>query len=160
MVNGDTYGGAVEIIAVCDIRLGVEEARFGITPAKIGLVYGGKAINRVLNLIGPAKTKEMLFTANTIDADHAGDIGLLNYVLKREVLEDRTYEMAENIASNAPFSIRAMKEITDAILAKNQLSQAEVKWVQRLRTQAFESEDYTEGVQAFNEDREPNFQNQ
>lgn len=157
MINGDTYGGAMEIIAACDVRIGVEGARFGITPAKIGLVYGGQAINRIMNIIGPAKTKEMLFTANAIHADHAAEIGLLNYVVERQELEDRTYDIAEDIAGNAPLSLRAMKEIIDALLDKRRLSEVEVKWIQQLRDEAFASEDHQEGVQAFDEERQPEF---
>lgn len=158
MVNGVTYGGAMEVIAACDIRIGVDDAEFGITPAKIGLVYGGRAINRIMRLVGPAKTREMLYTAEAIDAEHAEDIGLLNYAVAREDLEDRTYDMAETIAGRAPFSLRSMKEIIDAILEKGRLSEAETKWVQRLRDQAFASDDHAEGKAAFNEGRDPEFE--
>lgn len=100
----------------------------------------------------------MLFTANPIDAIHAAEVGFPNYVVEREELKDRTYGMAEEIAANAPFSLRAMKEILHAIEAKGRLSEAELKWVQRLRDQAFASEDYAEGKTAFNEGRDPQFQ--
>lgn len=158
MVNGDTYGGAVALIAACDIRIGVTEADFGVTPARIGLVYGGRAISRLTALVGPAKAKEMLFTANPIPAAHAAEIGLLNYAVARENLESRTYGMAEDMAGNAPFSLRKMKEITEAIAAKGRLSAAERKWIGRLREEAFRSEDHAEGVAAFQEGREPSFE--
>jgi methylmalonyl-CoA decarboxylase len=158
MINGDTYGGAMAIAAASDIRIGVEGAQLAVTPAKIGLVYGGRPINRIMNLVGPAKTREMFFTATHFDATHAAEIGLLNYVVPREELEDRTYEMAELIASRAPFSLRAMKEIMAAIEEKGRLSEAELKWIQRLRDQAFASEDHAEGVAAFQEGRNPQFQ--
>lgn len=158
MINGDTYGGAVAVAAACDLRIGVEGARFGITPAKIGLVYGGRPIGRIMELIGPAKTREMLFTAEPIYADHAAEVGFLNYAVTREELADRTYEMAERIARNAPFSLRGMKEVIDALEAKGQLSAAELKWVQGLRDQAFASDDHAEGKAAFHEGREPEFE--
>ncbi|MEF8840280.1 MAG: enoyl-CoA hydratase-related protein [Haloarculaceae archaeon] len=158
MINGDTYGGAVAIAASCDLRIGVEGARFGITPARIGLVYGGRPVSRIMDLIGPAKTREMLFTAEPIDATHAAEVGFLNYAVPREELEDRTYGMAGTIASNAPFSLRAMKDVVAAIEAKGHLSEAERAWVQRLRDEAFASEDHAEGVAAFDEGREPEFE--
>ncbi len=158
MANGDTYGGAMNLIACCDLRIGVEGARFAITPAKIGLVYGGRAINRIMQLIGPAKTKELLFTAEPIDTAHAVEIGLLNEAVDRDALESRTYEVAETIAANAPRSLRVMKEIVDAILEKQRLSAAETKWIREVRRQAFESDDHAEGVAAFREGREPEFQ--
>jgi len=158
MINGDTFGGAVGVAAACDIRIGVDEARFGITPAKVGLIYRGRSINRIMNLIGTGKTREMLFTANAIDAEHAGEIGFLNYVVDREDLADRTYDVAEDIAANAPFSLRKMKEIIDAIHAKGRLSEAETEWVQQLRDRAFASEDHAEGRAAFAEGRQPEFE--
>lgn len=158
MINGDTYGGAMNLIACCDLRVGVEGARFAITPARIGLVYGGRAINRIVQLIGPAMTKQLLFTAEPIETDHAVEVGLLNEAVPRSELESRTYELAEGIAANAPFSLRAMKEIVDAILAKGRLSSAERRWIQDLRGEAFRSADHAEGVAAFREGREPEFE--
>jgi len=158
MINGDTYGGAVAIAASCDLRIGVEGARFGVTPARIGLVYGGRPISRIMGLVGPAKTREMLFTAEPIDATHAAEVGFLNYAVHREELADRAYGMAETVASNAPFSLRAMKDVVAAIGAKGHLSEAEKAWVQRLRDEAFASEDHAEGVAAFEEGREPEFE--
>ena len=158
MINGDTYGGAVAIAASCDLRIGVEDARFGITPARIGLVYGGRPVSRIMDLIGPAKTREMLFTAEPIDATHAAEVGFLNYAVPRADLGGRTYGMAETIASNAPFSLRAMKDVVAAIEAKGHLSTAERAWVQGLRDEAFASEDHAEGVAAFEEGREPEFE--
>lgn len=159
MLNGDTYGGAIELAASCDIRLGRLDSTFGITPAKIGIVYGPRAIQRVMNLIGPAKTKELLFTANSIDAEHAEEIGFLNYLLEDdEELESRTDSMAETIAGNAPLSLKGMNAIIDAILEKRAMTDAEVEWGQQIRKEAFESRDHEEGVEAFNEGREPEFE--
>lgn len=158
MINGDTYGGAMAIAAACDLRIGVAGARLAVTPAKIGLVYGGRPVEWIMDSIGPVKTREMLFTADPIDATHAAEVGFLNYVVEREELEERTYEMAETIAGNAPFSLRAMKEVLHAIEAKGRLSEAELQWVQRLRDQAFASEDHAEGKAAFSEGRDPQFE--
>lgn len=157
MINGHTYGGAMEVISACDLRIGVLDAQFGITPARIGLVYGGNAINRVMNHIGPGKVREMLYTAEPFDAVHAEEIGLLNYAVERDELESRTYDMAETIASNAPLSLKYMKEITNVLLDKRSMTEAESKWVRRIRDQSFRSEDHKEGVAAFNEGREPEF---
>ncbi|MFT4880586.1 MAG: enoyl-CoA hydratase/carnithine racemase, partial [Salinirussus sp.] len=160
MITGDTYGGGVEVAAACDIRLGARDARFAVTPAKIGLVYGGRAVHRIMRLVGPAKTKELLFTAEPVDADHAAEVGLLNYAVDREALADRTYDMADTIAGNAPFSLRKMKQVVDMIHEKGRLSEAETRWVARVRDEAFNSEDHTEGVAAFREGRDPDFQGQ
>lgn len=157
MINGHTYGGAMEVIAACDLRVGVREATFGITPARLGLVYGGGAIGRVMNIVGPAKARELLFTADSIDAEHAYEIGLLNYVVDREDLEPRTYGMAEEIASNAPYSLRHMKTIIRMLVEKGTLTEGEQAWVQLIRDRSFATADHKEGVAAFAEGREPEF---
>lgn len=158
MINGHTYGGAVEVIAACDIRIGRSGAQFGITPAKIGLVYRPDAITRVMDLVGPGKTKEMLFTAEPIDADHAYDTGLLDRLVSADELEDHTYDMAATIAANAPLSLQYMKRIVNAVLESRSLSETEREWASRFREEAFESRDHEEGVAAFSEDRDPEFE--
>lgn len=159
MINGDTYGGAMEIVCDCDIRVGVAEARFGITPAKIGIVYSPQAITRVVRVVGTAKAKELLFTGNTIYGDHAFEIGLLNYVVDdADELEAKAYGLAETMAGNAPISLKSMKKIIGAINAKEELTEAEMKWGYEMRMDAFESEDHKEGVEAFSEGREPEFE--
>jgi methylmalonyl-CoA decarboxylase len=158
MVNGDTYGGAIEIISACDMRIGVRDARFGITPAKIGLVYSPEAITRVVRLVGQAKAKELLFTGNAIDGEHANEIGLLNYAVDESELEARTYDLAETMTNNAPLSLKNMKKIIAALNATKSLSEAERKWGREMRSASFESHDYEEGVQAFRENRQPEFE--
>lgn len=157
MINGHVFGGAMELIAVCDIRVAVDDALFGIPPAKLGLIYGDRGINQVMNHIGPANTKEMLFTGEPIDAGRAAEIGLLNHAVGRDELERKTYEIAEQIGTNAPLSLKGMKRVIRALLEKRSLSDAEKEWVEEMRAEAMESEDHEEGVEAFSENREPEF---
>lgn len=157
MINGHVFGGAIELIAVCDIRIGVEDALFGIPPAKLGVIYGDRGINQVMNHIGPANTKEMLFTGEPIDAERAADIDLLNHAVERDALKDRTYEIAEQIGGNAPLSLKGMKRVIRALLEKRSLNKAEKEWLEEMRAEAMESEDHKEGVEAFAENREPEF---
>lgn len=158
MINGDTFGGAVELAAVCDLRIAVEGARFAITPAKLGLIYGDRGINHVMHHVGPANTKELLFTGEPIDAERARSIGFLNDVVERPALEERTYGIAETIAGNAPKSLVGMKRIVRALEEKRTLSEAEKEWVDRLRAEAARSDDHAEGLEAFAEGRKPEFE--
>lgn len=159
MINGDTYGGAMELVLSCDIRVGVKDARFGITPAKIGIVYSPEAITRVVRAIGTPKAKEMLFTGNAIDGDHAFEIGLLSYVVEDDAaLESKAYRLAETMAGNAPISLKSMKKIIGAINESGELSEAELEWGNEMRQAAFDSRDHEEGVAAFSEGREPEFE--
>lgn len=84
-------------------------------------------------------------------------MGLLNHVVDRSELEERTYGIAEAISDNAPKSLRGMKRIIRALLDKRSLNETEKEFVQHLRDDARESEDHQEGVRAFSEGREPTF---
>lgn len=158
MINGDAIGGAVELIAACDIRFGVRGARFGITPAKLGIIYGDRGVTRFVDVMGPANTKELLFTGDLVDAERAKEMGLLNHLVEEDELEERTYAMADRISSNAPLSLKGMKRIVHAVLEKRSLTDAEQAWVERLEQEAFESRDHEEAVEAFAEGRDPEFE--
>lgn len=156
-INGGTFGGSMYLAAACDLRIAVEDAQFGITPARLGMIYGGEAIGEIMAHVGPADVKELLYTAEFIDAERAYDMGLLNDVVPREELDERTYGMAETIASNAPLSLKGMKRVIRALMDKDSLTDAEKRWAERLEREAEESRDHQEGVEAFMEDREPEF---
>jgi methylmalonyl-CoA decarboxylase len=158
MINGGTFGGSMSLIASCDLRIAVDEAQFGITPAKLGMIYGGDAIGEIMAHVGPANVKEFLFTAQFVDADRAYDMGLLNDVVPREELETRTYEMANAIAGNAPLSLIGMKKIVRALMEKDTLTEAERVWAQEMEEEAEASHDHEEGVRAFMENRDPEFE--
>ncbi len=158
MLNGGTFGGSMYLIASCDMRIAVDDAQFGITPAKLGMVYGGDAIGEIMAHTGPSGVKEMLFTGEFIDAQRAYDMGFLNDVVPREELEDRTYEMAETIASNAPLSLMGMKRIIRAIQEKTTLTDAERELSERIEAEAKDSYDHEEGVKAFMNNRTPEFE--
>jgi len=160
MINGDTYGGAVELVANCDLRIAAEDARFGITPAKLGLVYRGSAIRKVMEIANMPTAKELLFTADPIVADRADDEGMVNQVVSSDELEAVTYEMADSIAENAPLSLIHMKEITHSIEQKGAMTESERKWVAEIRDRMFRSDDHQEGVEAFSEGRTPEFTGQ
>lgn len=157
MINGGTYGGSMHLAAACDLRVAVEDAQFGITPAKLGMVYGSEAIHEVIIHVGPSNAKEFLFTAEFVDAERAYEMGFLNRVVPREELEQTTYDLAESISTNAPLSLTGMKEVIRALIEQGSLTDAERKWVQRLEDEAEQSRDHQEGVEAFMENREPEF---
>ena len=157
MINGDTYGGAVELAANCDLRIATENARFGITPAKLGLVYRGAAIRKVVEIAGMPTVKELLFTADPISAIRANDEGMINQVTAEDELERTTYDIASSIAENAPLSLIHMKEITHSIEQKGAMTEGEQKWVAEVRDRMFRSDDHREGVEAFSEGRTPEF---
>jgi methylmalonyl-CoA decarboxylase len=157
MLNGGTFGGAVWLAAACDLRVAVEDARFGITPARLGIVYGADAVETVLAHVGPGDLKELLFTAEFVDADRAKAMGLIEHVVPRAELAARTSDLAASIADNAPLAVAGMKEIVE-MAAGGGLTPAERERAAELERRAEESRDHEEGVRAFLEGREPGFE--
>ena len=158
MLDGAVYGGAVHLAATCDLRVGRTGIRIGVPPAKLGIVYPPDAIERLVAIVGPAKTKELLFTGEPIDALAAYEVGFLNHLVEPDELEGFTYDMAETIAGNAPLSLLGMKEIVDAIVEADGLTGAAQERAETLRRESFGSRDYEEGTAAFAEGREPEFE--
>lgn len=158
MLDGHAFGGAVHVAATCDLRIGRPGARIGVPPATLGIVYPPDAIERLVAIVGPAKTKELLFAGEPIDAADAHEIGLLNHLVPADELEAFTYDLAETIASNAPFSLRSMKRIVDAVVETGTLSDEQRAWAQSLREESYTTRDYEEGTSAFAEGREPEFE--
>lgn len=157
MVNGDVYGGAVDLAMSCDMRIGHTEARIAITPAKLGIIYGPKPIVRLIDLVGVAKAKEMLYSANPMSAREAVRTGFYNRIYEPDDLEDETRGLAQDIASNAPLSLTYMHQIFERIARDRYVSQSTVEDGQELQRRAFDSNDHEEGVAAFSEGREPSF---
>ncbi|WP_246989755.1 enoyl-CoA hydratase-related protein [Halorientalis marina] len=160
MIDGATWGGGVELALTCDLQVASTEASFGLPPAKLGILYPARGIQRFLHVLGPSDASELLYTADPVDADRASEMGLVNDVVPPTELEARAYELAGSIASNAPRSLVGMKKIIRAFLDQSTLSPAEQEWVFGLRQEAYESDDHSEGLAAFEEDRTPEFEGQ
>lgn len=158
MVDGATWGGGVELAATCDLRVASTEATFGLPPAKLGIVYPARGVQRFLHLLGPADASELLYTGDPVDADRAREMGLVNDVVAPDEVENRTYEMAESVAENAPLALTGMKRTIRAFLDKTALSPAEAEWVTDLRQRAYESDDHAEAMAAFEAGRDPEFE--
>src|SRR5688572_14781207 len=111
MVAGYAIGGGCTLAAGCDVRIVGESSRFGMPPAKLGLVYSATELRPFIDLIGPARTKWMFFSGRLIDAARALQYGLVDEVLPDADLEAHTYALAEEIAANAPLSVQGTKRI-------------------------------------------------
>jgi enoyl-CoA hydratase/carnithine racemase len=157
MINGHALGAGLEIAVTCDLRISAEHALFGMPPAKLGIIYPYSGIRRFLNLIGTGYTKELFLTGRTMDAHKAHAIGLVNYVIAKEELEDFTKSLASEIASNAPLSMKTMKYMINSWQRNQLMSCEEEERVKGLIIEVEESEDYLEGQRAFSERRKPRF---
>ena len=157
MIYGYAVGAGLELAVTCDLRLVADTARLGITPAKLGIVYRHTAIRHFINLVGTAHTKELFYTARLIDAQRARDIGLVDHVVPAEELASTTYDLAREIAQNAPLSVSGAKVAISKLLNYQTLSPEDEAELQNLQAQAMLSEDLKEGQRAFMEKRKPRF---
>jgi enoyl-CoA hydratase len=158
MLNGSAFGAGCELALCCDIRLAADDIRMGLPPAKLGLVYPWKGVQRFIQILGVRYTKEILFTGRTIEGRQLLEKGLVDYLVPRGELIDFTQQFAEEIANNAPLSLKGMKKTINLILRSAEMREEDRKVAESLMTQAFNSEDLKEGQRAFQEKRPPKFQ--
>lgn len=151
-INGACTGGGGAIAASCDIRVGASNARFGFPIARtLGNILSMGAFSRLVSLIGPSRTKEMIFTARLLDAQEAKEIGLLHEVVPEGGdLQARAVELARTIAANAPLTLRATKEAIARL--RPAISSEEGK---DLILMCYMSQDFREGMDAFLNKRPP-----
>ncbi len=147
-INGDCIGGGCGLALGCDLRVATTRARFGITPAKLGLVYPLHDVKLLTDLVGPGQAKRMLFTGSLIEAEEALRIGLV------EVLAEEIAMFAEPILSASRHSNRAIKAFIRRVLDGQVADDAETLSV---FAQAFTGPDFLEGTSAFVEKRKPEF---
>lgn len=157
MAEGSIWGGACNIAFVCDIVIGTPNTSLAITPAKIGVPYNTSGILQFLDIIGSHTVKEMFFTAEPISAEKALSLGILNHVVPAEELEEFTRNIARKIIANSPLSIRVIKEQLNILGNAMPLSPQTFEHIDMLRRVAGKSNDYQEGLLAFNEKRRPEF---
>ena len=155
MIRGYCIGGGVGIAVCCDLRVATDASRFAVPAAKLGLGYGVENIQRLMDLIGPQFTAEMLYTARQFDATEALRIGLVNLVVPDSEIEKTVQDVASAIAENAPLTIRATKAILRDLLRDP--ADRDPARCEALVRACFESADYQEGRRAFLEKRKPVF---
>lgn len=154
-IRGACVGGGAEIAIACDLRLADTTARFGITPARLGIVYPGFAVARAVQLIGESATKHLLFTAEIIDAERALRIGLVDELLGAEEAPARLAELVGRMAGERSLLTQmASKEMVDSVLAHGHVTdEVEARWDAALA----DSPDAAEGIAAFRQGRAPQF---
>jgi enoyl-CoA hydratase len=109
-INGYALGSGYELALACDIRIAAEDAQIGSPEARVTSSVTGGAMRLIQDLIGPARAKELLFTAENITGREAERIGLVNRAVPADRLMAESLEMAEKIAANSAFSIRMIKK--------------------------------------------------
>jgi len=154
-IRGFCMGGGLATALAADIRVSANDGQFAIPAARLGLGYGFPGIKKLTGLVGPAMVSEIMMSARRFTADEALAMGLVNRVVAVDALDATVIELAEQIAANAPMTVRAAKAAV--VEATKDPDQRDVARVDDLVEQCFMSEDYIEGRRAFMEKRTANF---
>ncbi|MBO7940512.1 enoyl-CoA hydratase/isomerase family protein [Streptomyces sp. S9] len=146
-VKGHCVGGGAQLAGACDLRFAEEGALFGVTPAKLGIVYPASATRRLVSLVGPGAAKYLLFSGELIDTERALRTGFVDEVLPVDALDKRVAEFTQVLVSRSQLTQAAAKEFADG------RTDRDAHWTAQARA----SDDIAEGVAAFLERREPRF---
>jgi enoyl-CoA hydratase/carnithine racemase len=152
-VQGVAAGGGCAIALTCDLRVATPEATFGIPIARtLGNCLSSATCARLMALMGPARLKELLFTGRFLSASEAHAIGLVNQLVPAERIGQTARDLALEIASNAPLTIRASKEMIRRLMENARLARDDERDLIEL---CYSSADFREGIEAFLEKRRP-----
>lgn len=155
-VNGICLGGGLEIAMACDFRIASEKAKFGLPEVTLGVIPGMGGTQRLPRLIPFGKAAEMIFTGQIIDANEAFRIGLINKIVPSSVsVLEETLKVARTICNAGPLAVRAAKQAMYQGINMNIQEGLELEAL--LLDYIFETEDFTEGINAFVQKRKPEF---
>ena len=154
-VNGFALGGGCELAMACDIRICSDNAKFGQPEVGLGIIPGFSGTVRLARLVGQGMAKQLIYTGKVTKADEALRIGLVNEVVPQAELMNRAFEIANQIAANAPLAVKAAK------LTINEEWDMDVDRAIENESvffgRCFLTEDQKEGMAAFLEKRKPTY---
>lgn len=156
-VNGYALGGGCELAMACHLRVASVNAQFGQPEARMGIIPGYGGTQRLTQLVGKGKAMELLMTGNSITAEEAKNIGLVNYVTTHDDLYQHTRDFMKRILENAPLSLGM---IIDCINAMYNPSENGFQTEANLFGNCCKKNDFKEGTQAFLKKRPPMFKGQ
>ena len=154
-IEGFCIGGGVGLALCCDIRIANDVSTYAVPAAKLGLGYRADGLKRLVDVVGPSFAKEIFYTARQFNPAEALEMGLINRIVPRALLDAYVENYTKTINQNAPLTIYAAKVVIDELIKPNggnhNLSAQVVD-------NCFNSDDYQEGRKAFMEKRKPSFQ--
>jgi enoyl-CoA hydratase/carnithine racemase len=154
-INGHCLGGGLELAVRCDLRVAAAGAKLGMPPAKLGLIYGHTGLERFIDVIGVARTRELFLVGRNHTAVDAARMGLVNDVAADDEIEAASVSLATEIAANAPLSMKGNKHAIEVLARNPVLTPEQERELVELRRSCFASEDFREGIRAFAEKRKP-----
>jgi enoyl-CoA hydratase len=150
VINGPAMGAGLELALACDLRVGSENARLGIPVGKLGITLNNKFAKRLVDLVGPSVTKELVYLGRILKAEEAYALGMLNYLVSESELDRYALKMGKLVATMSPASLLAVKRSVQECTTS-----APVLW--QGSTPFVDHHDFPEGVAAFVEKRPPQF---
>lgn len=150
VINGPAMGAGLELALACDLRIGSHLAKLGIPVGKLGITLNNQFAQRLVSLIGPSMTKDLVFTGRMLKAEESYRLGMLNYLVTDKDLDRYAIRIGKLVASMSPASLLAVKtSVQECIDTPPSLWKESTPFV--------DHQDFPEGIQAFVEKRHPNF---
>ncbi|WP_424009306.1 3-hydroxyacyl-CoA dehydrogenase/enoyl-CoA hydratase family protein [Haloferax denitrificans] len=155
-IDGFCLGAGLELMLACDIRIATENSTFGSPEIDLGLIPGGGGTQRLTRLVGEPRAKELVFRGNHIPAEQAADWGIVNRAVSPDEFDDTVDAFVDDIAAGPKTALKVAKQVI------NEGQDASLDAGLKLESQGFglltSTDDVVEGVQAFRNDRQPNFE--
>jgi len=148
-VQGDAYGGAVELLACCDLRVASEGVRLGVPPVRLGLVYSHTGLRRMIRGFGSPMVREMLMTGEAIAADRAYQLGFFNRLVAANDLEESATQLLETLAKGGPSALRGTRRILNLLEETEVLSDEALTEIAELRHASWSGEEFVKARDAF-----------
>ena len=155
MIYGFCMGGGLEIALACDLRYCGESAQFGIPAAKLGLAYNIEGHKRIVETVGHARAREILYLGRRYGAAEALAMGLVNRVVRDAELEAYVSDVVRTLCENAPLAIANSKTMIEEFVKSSGVPDAAL--MEAAMARCTKSADYEEGRRAFMEKRKPRF---
>ncbi|MGY0691679.1 enoyl-CoA hydratase [Virgibacillus sp. FSP13] len=152
-LNGSAFGGGLELVLACDIRIAAEHAKMGLTETSLAIIPGAGGTQRLTRLIGLGQAKRLIFTAKPIPASEAMEIGLVEQVSQSDTLLENAMEMAKRISQNGPVALRQAKTAINQGFQTDSTTGLTIEHLCYKET--IPTKDRTEGLIAFKEKRKP-----
>jgi enoyl-CoA hydratase len=152
-INGHALGGGCELIQACDVRIAHEEAKIGQPEINLGIMPGGGGTQRLPRLVGEGHAMRLILSGELIDAEEAADIGLVDEVHDDDGFDESVYDLAESMAAKSPVALEFAKKSVKA--ASRMDLEAGIEYEAELFSQLFGTGEKNEGIDAFLEDRDP-----
>lgn len=152
-INGHCLGGGNELALGCDVRIASADAKIGQPEINLGIMPGGGATQRLPRLVGEGQAMRLILSGELVDATEAEDIGMVDEAVTAATLDERVYDLAGKMAAKSPLALEVAK---DAVKAASRMDlEAGIEYEAELFALLFSSADKNEGIDAFFEDRDP-----